>query len=311
MTRADIAAVALMLAAFPFGDFDGQTPRPVQSEQAPATTATAAPLAFDVVSVKPAAPGMSPIVPAFMRDKGARILGLQRMAAPVSALISYAYSMSESEVSDAFRKQPEWVRNRIYTVTFRSEGEPTRDQVREMMRTMLTERFGLQLHEYTREGAVNKLVLSKPGVLGPNIKPHPEGASCSTQEGESVGKPPDASTPPVAHCGFTWYNLPGMVMHVGITDATIAGAVGSVSGIGVSELKTRPIVDATGLTGRYDVTLEFNPYGGSVLLEPERDDGGVPTLMQALKQQLGIRVESGTGPVRMVVIDHVSEPTPD
>jgi uncharacterized protein (TIGR03435 family) len=102
-----------------------------------------------------------------------------------------------------------------------------------------------------------------------------------------------------------------MVMRVGITDATIAGAVGSVSGIGVSKLKTRPIVDATGLTGRYDVTLEFNPYGGSVLLEPERDDGGVPTLMQALKQQLGIKVESGTGPVRMVVIDHISEPTPD
>jgi uncharacterized protein (TIGR03435 family) len=246
-----------------------------------------------------------------MRDKGAPILGLQRMAAPVSMLIGYAYSMHESEISDAFRKQPDWVTNRIYTVTFRAEGKPTRDQVREMMRTMLTERFGLQIHEFTRDGTVNRLVMSKPGALGPNLKPHPEGASCSTQEGASVGKVPDASTPPVAHCGFTWYNLPGMVMHVGITDTTIAGAVGSVAGIGVTELKTRPIVDATGLTGKYDVTLEFNPYTGSSLIGPEVDDGGVPTLIQALKEQLGIKVESGTGPVRMVMIDHISEPTLD
>jgi uncharacterized protein (TIGR03435 family) len=311
MRRTEIKAGALVLAACTFGGLHGQTPQPAPSEQGQTATMTATPLSFEVVSVKPAQPGTLPIVPAFMRDKGAPILGLQRMAAPVSMLIGYAYHMQMSETSDAFRKQPDWVRSRIYTITFRAAGEPTRDQVREMMRTMLTERFGLQIHEFTREGTVNRLVMSKPGVLGPNIKPHPEGARCSTQEGASVGKAPDASTPPVVHCGFTWYNLPGMVLHVGLTDTTIADAARSLAGIGVEELETRPITDATGLTGKYDLTLEFRPDSGRPFIDPEADDGGVPTLIRALKEQLGMRVESGPGPVRMVTIDHISEPTPD
>jgi uncharacterized protein (TIGR03435 family) len=217
MTRTKITSGLLAFAACTFAGLHAQTPPPDPLEQVQTTTMTKTPLAFEVVSVKPAAPGTFPIVPAFMRDKGARILGVQRMAAPLSMLISYAYHMQMSESSAAFRKQPDWVRNRIYTVIFRAEGEPTRDQVREMMRTMLADRFDLQIYEYTREGTVNKLVLSKPGVLGPNIKPHPRGASCSTQEDTSVGKAPEASTPSAAHCGFTWYYLPGMVLHVGIT----------------------------------------------------------------------------------------------
>ena len=107
---------------------------------------------------------------------------MQRMAAPVNMLIGYAYHMQMSEALDAFRKQPDWTKKKIYTVTFRAEGEPTREQVREMMRTMLADRFSLQIHEFTREGMVNKFVMNKPGVLGPNLKPHPSGASCRTQD---------------------------------------------------------------------------------------------------------------------------------
>ncbi len=83
--------------------------------------------------------------------------------------IAYAYRIQISESLDAFRKQPDWTKKKIYTETFRVDGEPTREQVREMMRTMLAERFGLQVHEFTREGTVNKLVMSKPGVPGPNL----------------------------------------------------------------------------------------------------------------------------------------------
>jgi uncharacterized protein (TIGR03435 family) len=299
MTRAVLMVGALLLMACTVASLHGQTPQPP------------IPLSFEVVSIKPAQPGSYPIVPAFMRDKGAPILGLQRMAAPVSLLISYAYRMQMNETQNAFRKQPDWVRNRIYTVTFRAPGEPTRDQVREMMRTMLAERFGLQIHEFTREGTVNKLVLVKPDALGPNIKPHPEGAKCSTQEDTSVGQAPDASTPPSPHCGFTWYYLPGAVLHVGMTNTTIADAARSLAGMGANGLETRPIVDATGLTWKYDLTIDFRPAIGYQLIDPDADDDGPPTLIRALKEQLGLRVETGPGPVRMVTIDHISEPTPD
>jgi uncharacterized protein (TIGR03435 family) len=70
-------------------------------------------------------------------------------------------------------------------------------------------------------------------------------------------------------------------------------------------------VDATGLTGKYDLTLDFRPASGSLLKDPEVDDSGAPTLIQALKEQLGMRVESGPGPVRVVMIEHLSELKPD
>jgi uncharacterized protein (TIGR03435 family) len=314
MARKEMTKRVLVLAACTFGSLHGQTPQATQSEQAQTTTITAAPLAFEVVSVKPAPNGTLPIVPAFMRDKRVPIIGLQTMAAPVSLTIAYAYHMQKSELSAAVRKQPNWVTSRIYTETFRAEGEPTSDQIREMMRTMLADRFGLQIHEFTRVGTVNRLVMSKPGVLGPNIKPHPEGASCSTQEATSVGKAPEASTPSVAHCGFTFYYLPHMVLHVGMTDTTIADAARTLAGMGVGGLDTRPLVDATGLTGKYDLTLEFRLDSGSPFTDSgtdDADDGGAPTLLEALKEQLGMHVESGQGAVRMVTIDHISEPTPD
>ncbi len=99
-----------------------------------------------------------------------------------------------------------------------------------MMQTMLAERFGLQIHEYIREGTVNTLLMIKPGVLGPDIKPHPDGASCSTQEGASVGEAPDAQMPQVAHCGFTWYYLPSRALHVSWTATTIADAARALAG---------------------------------------------------------------------------------
>lgn len=233
------------------------------------------------------------------------------MVVPVQMTIAYAYHMQMSEAKATFDKQPSWVKHRIYTQTFRIEGEATHDQVREMLQTMLADRFALEIHEFTKEGAVNRLVMSKPDVLGPRIKPHPEGATCSTQEDAAVGKAPDASTPPVANCGFSYYYLPGGVLHVGITNTTIADAGKALTSIGVGGIETKPLLDGTGLTGKYDLTLEFRPDSGNPRITPDADDSGAPTLIQALSQQLGMRLESGTGPVRIVIIDHISEPTPD
>ena len=300
----------LLFAAFAVSSFHGQVPQSAQPKQDSAV-ATAAPLAFETVSVKPAPPGSFPFVSSFIRNKTAPVYGLQTMTVPVQMTIAYAYHMQMSEAKATFDKQPSWVKHRIYTQTFRVESEATHDQVREMLRTMLADRFGLQIHEFTKEGAVNRLVMNKPGVLGPKIKPHPEGATCSTQEDAAVGKAPDAPTPPVANCGFSYYYLPGNVLHVGITDTTIADAGRALTSIGVGGIETRPLLDGTGLPGKYDLTLEFRPNSGNPLVNPVADDDGVPTLIQAVAQQLGMRVESGTGPVRMVIIDHLSEPTPD
>jgi len=300
-------ATALLCAACTFGGIHSQTPQPAPPEQAQ----TEPPLAFEVVSVKPAPPGTIWVAPPFMRDKGVRILGVQKLVAPVNQFIGFAYGMQMSEVLAAFRKQPDWTKEKVYTVTFRADGEPTRAQVREMMRTMLADRFGLQVHEFSMEGTVDKFVLNKPGVPGPNLKPHPADASCTRQDGSSVGQAPDPSKPPVVQCGIVWWSLPGNVLHEEFRDMTIAALAPVLSSLGDSALGTHPVVDATGLTGKYDATLEFRLDEMGMPSDPEADDGGVPSLLRALKEQLGIRVESGEGPVRRFIIEHISQPTPD
>jgi len=308
--RGKETAGTLLLVTFAISGLYGQAPQSAQPKQ-DATSATATPLAFEAVSVKPAPPGSLPYVPAFMRNRSVPVYGLQTMAGPVWLTISYAYQLQISEAKAAFQKQPSWVRNRIYRETFQIKGMVTSEQVREMIRTMLADRFGLQMHEFTKEGAVNRVMLTKPGVLGPNLKPHQEGTACSTQADASVGKAPDASTPSAPNCGFSYYYLPGGILHIGLTDKTLVDAVRALAGIGVGGLDTKPIVDSTGLTDKYDVALEFRPDSRVSTIDPAADDNGAPTLVQALSQQLGVRLQSGTGPVRIVVIDHIAEPTPD
>lgn len=309
MTGKETAAT-LLLVTFSISSLNGQM-SPSAPPKQDTTAATSTPLAFETVSIKPAPPRSIPFIPAFIRDKTAPVYGLQTMAGTVWLTISWAYRLQISEAKAAFENQPGWVKKQIYRVTFRVEGQPTNDQLREMFRTMLADRFALEIHDFTKEGAVNKVVLSKPGVLGPKIHPHVEGANCSTQGDASVGKAPDPSTPSVTNCGFSWYYTSGGLLHVGLTNTTLVDGVRALAGVGVPGLDTKPIVDGTGLTGKYDLTLEFRPDSGNPRVDPEADDNGAPTLIQALKQQLGLRLESATGPVRMVIIDHISEPTPD
>ena len=73
-------------------------------------------------------------------------------------------------------------------------------------------------------------------------------------------------------------------------------------------MASRPTIDGTGLSGTYDLTLEF--YAPTNDAESSEDAGG-PTLTGALEQQLGMRLEKGTGTVRKIVIDHIAEPTPN
>ena len=75
----------------------------------------------------------------------------------------------------------------------------------------------------------------------------------------------------------------------------------------------RPILDKTGLTGKYDLIIEFarqtnglQPRGGDV-----QPDSSGPTFLEALKEQLGLKLEPQTGPVEVLFVDHAEEPSPN
>jgi uncharacterized protein (TIGR03435 family) len=72
----------------------------------------------------------------------------------------------------------------------------------------------------------------------------------------------------------------------------------------------RPVVDQTELSGTFDFAFEWTPQHNGPGVESQTDDSG-PTFLEALKDQLGLKLESKTGPVDVIVVDHVEQPSPN
>jgi hypothetical protein len=73
---------------------------------------------------------------------------------------------------------PKWVSTDSFEIEAVAEGNPTEDQMRLMVRSLLTDRFRLQAHTVTSQASVIALILDKPGATGPKLRPHSEGQPC-------------------------------------------------------------------------------------------------------------------------------------
>lgn len=277
------------------------------------------PLAFQTASVRPAAPGAHPEGLDWMLPGIGKVPpppGLLTMTAPAAAFLTFALNISEiGQMNPTVDKLPDWTRSRMYTIVARPEGSAGLEEVRAMTRTLLIERFALKTHEDSKEMAVNKLVLIKPGVLGPQIKPHAAGEACVPQTGGvKFSKAPEPGSHETPKCGLTLYRLPDGIFHLGLVDVSMADASKLIGGVGgmAGGLALRSTVDGTGLIGTYDMSLEFHPeIGGPSAAPGAEDTGGGPTLTKALEKQLGMKLEKSTGTVRIITIDNIAEPTTD
>jgi uncharacterized protein (TIGR03435 family) len=163
------------------------------------------------------------------------------------------------------------------------------ERVRLMMRQLLAERFKLRVHNETRQLSIYELVMLKPGgALGPDIK---RAAVDCIEEWKKQGKP-DARN---LACGS-------------IQGARVGKMTGHAVEIGplvrdLYDWTGRPVVDRTGLTGRFDFTLTWAPAGSN--------DTEAPSIFTAVQEQLGLKLEPARGPVDVLVIDSAERPTPD
>ena len=71
----------------------------------------------------------------------------------------------------------------------------------------------------------------------------------------------------------------------------------------------RPVLDKTGLTGTFDFTIEWTPELNGLLPPDVEPDPSGPTFLEALKEQLGLKLDSQKGPVDVIVVDHVEHPS--
>jgi len=264
-------------------------------------------LAFDAASVRSSTQELS--------LKGADFLNPAGNVAPPQGglfswnvqlpwLINFAYDLRSSQTRRQAREAlPKWAQESWFTVDARAEGNPSRDDVRQMVRSMLEDRFQLAAHIEKRDGQVYALVMAKEGL---GLVPHPEGEPCTlstSQMGENRYPNVNPSYEAVpARCGVFGRELSHGGEHrlelLNVTMQQIADALGL--GLPLS------VVDKTGLAGRYDTVLDFGPDSA----EPNADSAGtigLPPLPGALEKQVGLKLVKQNAPVDSFVIDHIEK----
>jgi len=271
---------------------------------------------FDVVSVKQDTNDQSP------QSVHSNIpLGPQNLFTPTGGLLSatnfplaaymvFAYKLTNEQVQSVLTELPKWAQTDRWDIDARAEGNPTKDQYRLMMQALLADRFRLALHYETKQVSVLALVVDKPGKLGPQIQQHPADVPCPTTV-------PGASAPGTvetvaggfpAPCGtvIAWPSSAQGRFNAGARGISMTMVAGTFSSQPVLNLD-KPVVDRTGLSGNFDFVMEFSPEvppGAQFQSDPTG-----PTFLEALKEQLGLKLENQTGPISSIVVDHIEQPT--
>jgi uncharacterized protein (TIGR03435 family) len=232
-------------------------------------------LRFDVVSIKP---NNSP------EPAGRNALepgGYSGIGVTLRRIVALAYLPIPTSLIDG---GPPWLTTDRFDVRARFEGNPPRAQLQRMMQAMLAERFRLRVHTEIRPTRVFALTLERSGALGPSLRPAE--IDCANR--------PQGSLPNVPWCAFQYTD--GLLRGRGVTLDQIAAELDA----------GRIVVNRTGLTGRYDVELRWTPDPGT----PAGADAP-PGLTTALREQLGLRLQTDTAPLEHLVIDAAERPTPD
>lgn len=248
--------------------------------------------AFEVASIKQNTSGSDNF------GFNARPGGLM-VAINVSArqIVTYAYSMQNSRVEGG----PDWLDTVRYDVTAKASEAATPDQMLLMFRTLLADRFKLNVHTDARDTPIFALVPARAdGRLGPQLRASTvidcDAARAAQARGAAIAA---GDGRPI--CG-------GRARAGVIT----AGAVSMEElARNMSRLVGRVIVDRTGLQGRYDFDLKFTPEGELSATAADRGPDAIPSLYVALEEQLGLKLEPQRAPVNVVVVDSIQRPTED
>ncbi len=279
---------------------------------------TTQPIVFESASIKPAPADAPTDGLGFMIALGKQTAprGLLTMTGPLPPFIVFAYGINDEVEARAMRARlPEWAQHQKYTIVARpGENTPTIDQIRLMLRSLLEDRFALKAHRETHPGTVLQLSIAKPGTAGPGLQPHPASDTCIERSSNPTAKP-DADKPAPTYCGLELHTTANGIFHVSMVNVTLPEACTLLGGLGgvLGGRGMTPVVDQTGLTGKWDITLDFLPErnGPNDPASTGAEDLSGPTFTSAVEKQLGLRLKKGTGPVEDLVIDHIAQPIPD
>jgi len=286
------APIVLSLLAVPASFAQSQTQ--TAAAKAPA-------FRYEVVSIKPDKSGPG------SRAQNAPD-GYSEKYVTLKGLILRAFGLQEFQLSGASG----WVESERFDIEARMDAETTdayqklnsdeqKNARQQMLQAVLAERFQLTIHRESKVFPVYSLVVAKNGPKLHDAKPgdtysngirYPDG-------GGGAG---------------------AVMIRSSSTSHTLTAQAVQISSL-VNALRAdsleRPVLDKTGLTGKYDFTLTWAPENVSVAGVPGAaatspvipGDPAGPTLFTALEEQLGLKMESGKAPIELVVIDRVERPS--
>ena len=250
------------------------------------TPATAAPAAFEVSAVKLNKSGSGSSGSSFKEGR------FTATNIQLKNLMEYsAYGIPQPRILGG----PKWLDSERFDIDAKMDSTAadrlkalSRDQRRTEMRAMfqqlLADRFKLAVHWETRELPVYVLVAAKKGPILQETRNPPGDTGTSSDDGKFSGK--------------------------GLTLTEFAETLTQE----LSRELGRAVIDKTGIQGRYDITLKWTPETGADSADsgadstaPSPENG--PSIFTALQEQVGLRLESAKGSVKVLVIDHIEMPT--
>ena len=244
---------------------------------------------FEVATIKPNNSGATSMQGLVIRGRN-----FLTRASSLGDLISFAYQVQAKQIVNA----PDWLDKERYDIDALpdKEGVPNPEQVRIMIRKLLADRFGLKFHHDKRDMSAYVMTVAKDG----------QKLKATQIQG----------------------NLPGIGIRPGTGGVTLMirnGTINDFTGFLQILVLDRPVVDKTGLTGRYDFQVTFTPddsqFGGHPPKFPNQANNGgggaandtaaaaAPSLYDALQQDDGLKLSAEKTSVDVIAIDHVEKPS--
>ena len=250
----------------------------------------------EVAAIHPSAPGQG--------DKGLIRISPGKFEAhnmTIHKLINIAYKVKPTEVIGG----PAWLNTETYDITA-SAADMTGDNFPLTLQTLLEDRFKVKVHRETKEGNVYDLTIAKSGL---KMQPTPpDGCIPFTLSKDRPVIPADQKT-----CGWQ-QNRAGLRIGIGITidnppGVPLQGLTGQLSNI-----VDKPVIDRTGLTGPFDIHLQWTPEDANPAAPADPTQPTIlpetgPTIFTALREQLGLELKPAKGPVTVLVVDTVDRPS--
>jgi bla regulator protein blaR1 len=299
-----LAAASIALTGLPAL---GQTNTPLATMPA-WQKAAGGKMAFEVASIHQTKPGeFTPPNMGLDNGDGYRPTGgLFKADFPLFVYITFAYKirLTEEQAETMVAHLPQWIVTDNYEIHARGPVNATKDQMRLMMQSLLAERFKLAVHFETQQAPIFLLTLIVPTKTGPMLRPH---ADCDGLTSPPASPMSTDVFPPVC---ISYGEVP-KPNHVVLSSSRnnslseIAESLSDMGGLG------RPVRDQTGLKERYDYSIEWTP--DSELAATASADGlsgsQGTSFRQAMKEQLGLKLEPSKAPVTVIVVDQMERPS--